>query len=81
MDTIHDVSYALDERGLSAKIFNAGETSWVVWLYAADDPELGVFIGESDDLRVAFERAIANWDNAPILERVIGVIEESEAEN
>jgi hypothetical protein len=36
--------------------------TWVVWLAAADDPALGVFVGEGDTLGEAFAAAFASWD-------------------
>jgi len=60
--TIRDLSKKLVERELSITIHNVSETSWVVWLFAQDDPALGVFQGESDDLIQAITKALNAWD-------------------
>ncbi len=80
MVEIQDIANELEARGLSAHIYNASEISWVVWLFAADDPALGVFIGESGLLAEAFQNALSAWDNVSIQE-VIPLLDSGSAEN
>jgi len=62
MKTIEELEAALRERDLSLQIFSTQNACIVVWLYAADDPELGVFPGEGGTLVEAIEEALACWD-------------------
>jgi len=62
MTTLAELQHELAERGLSARIWTTDR--YLVWLFADDDPELGVFVGEGESLELAFKRALAAWDGA-----------------
>jgi hypothetical protein len=56
-----DLETQLSDRAVTAQIF-ADFSSWVVWLYASDEPDLGIFIGTGQTLQEAFEAAFVKWD-------------------
>ena len=62
MKTIDELEAWMRERDLDLKIFCARDACIVVWIYAADDPELGVFPGEGSTLIEAIEEACGKWD-------------------
>jgi hypothetical protein len=62
MRTIEELETKMRARGLSMQVFGTADACIVVWLYAADDPELGVFPGEGNTLLEALEEAFASWD-------------------
>lgn len=54
----------LEESSLSMQVFNEcppPDGRYVVWLFAADDPALGTFVGHDDDLALAIDKAVAKW--------------------
>lgn len=62
MKTILDLSAELSERDLSITIWSASPEQWVVWIFAKDDPDLGIFHGSGDDLAAAILEALNEWD-------------------
>jgi hypothetical protein len=65
MKTIEDIENLLEERGLAMTIWfgrTMAESRFTVWLFAADDPEIGIFAGSADKLEDAMEAARMQWD-------------------
>jgi len=59
--TLENIEEALRDRDLSLTVWaNPGE--WCVWLFCADDPELGIFPGSGAALGDALAQALAAWD-------------------
>lgn len=73
--TLGELSAALRERQLSATIYTLRDDSYVVWMFAADDPALGIFPGEGAELEIALKAALDEWDEADIAESVVSVPE------
>jgi hypothetical protein len=66
--TTAEIGELLEERGLSMTIWygrTMAEAKFTVWLFAADDPELGIFPGSAEELGGAIDAAIAEWDQIP----------------
>jgi hypothetical protein len=61
--TVAEFEAWLRDRDLNVQIFSSREGCFVVWLYAADDPELGVVTGEGSTLDEALLDACAKWDH------------------
>ena len=60
--TVNELGEALDEHGLTLTVHEATDGGrWVVWLHAADDPGLGVWIGTHDDFEKAVRQALKKW--------------------
>ena len=57
--TLDELCAALEERDLDLVALQNGR---VVWLYAPDDPALGVCVGEGDTLALAVAAAFEKWD-------------------
>lgn len=57
-----DLASELEERALSITIWQSSPSSWTIWLFAQDDPALGIFKGEGDDLSLAIAQAFRAWD-------------------
>lgn len=70
--TLKEFGELLKERELWSKVFVYPE-GFCVWLYAPDDPELGVFPGSHADLAVAAHAALCAWDTAEVEEELIDV--------
>lgn len=51
----------LTSRELSMTVWT-GQALWVVWLFCADDAELGTFTGSGETLDEAVQCALAAWD-------------------
>lgn len=66
-ETLAGLNQALQQRGLSITIYLLGD-GYAVWVFPADDPVLGVFPGEGDDLPAAIADALRAWDHAEIEE-------------
>jgi len=65
MKTLEELEAVLEERGLAMTIWfgrTMAEAPFTVWLFAADDPELGIFTGSSDKLSDAIDQARDSWD-------------------
>jgi len=65
MKTLEELEAVLEERGLAMTIWfgrTMAEARFTVWLFAADDPELGTFLGSGDGLEEAIEEARSCWD-------------------
>jgi len=63
--TLEDLATALDERAVSVTIWHPHASGkWVVWLFPADDPVVGPFVGEGTELEAAVEDALSLWDGA-----------------
>lgn len=58
--TVAELAGELEERGVTVTVF--GETGWVVWVQASDDPTLGAFVGEHVELEIAIRKALLAWD-------------------
>lgn len=65
MNTLEELEAVLEERGLAMTIWfgrTMAEAPFTVWLFAADDPELGIFPGSADRLSDAIEVAQDSYD-------------------
>ena len=62
MTSILDLSIELEKRDLSITIWSSSPELWVVWLFAKDDPDLGIFHGSGDSLKEAISMAFGEWD-------------------
>ena len=60
--TVSELEQMLRDRSVSVQIFSSKDACFVVWLYAEDDPELGVFPGEGGTLDEALAEAFDSWD-------------------
>lgn len=60
--TVSELEQRLRDRSLNVQIFSSVGACFVVWLYAEDDPELGVFPGEGGTLDEALQEAFDSWD-------------------
>ena len=59
----------LRERDLALKLVPVVGGGWCAWVFAWDDPALGVFVGEGDNIGDAVAAAVAAWDEAGLGER------------
>jgi hypothetical protein len=61
-----ELEQLLEERGLAMTIWfgrTMAEARFTVWLFAADDPEIGIFAGSADKLEDAIDAARQQWDH------------------
>jgi hypothetical protein len=66
--SVAELEKLLQDRECSMQIhLGAGGTSWVVFLYAPDDPQCW-FVGEADVLAMAIADAVKQWDDSPGVE-------------
>jgi len=66
--SVAELEKILQDRDLSLQIhIGAGGTTWVVFLYAPDDPNCW-FVGEHDNLASAIADAVKQWDDSPGVE-------------
>ena len=63
--TLQEIESMMRERDLVMRLDYDNDGRWVVWLYPADDPALGVFTGESENLTTAIRLAFKAWDGSP----------------
>ena len=62
MRTLDELEVWMRERDLSMQIFCTRDACIVVWVFAQDDPELGVSPGEGSTLNEAIADACKAWD-------------------
>ena len=63
MKTLAELTAALEERDLCITIWTAaGPERWAVWLFCKDDPSVGIFPADGDDIGTVIEEALKLWD-------------------
>ena len=59
--TLTELQDELDKRGISMTLWQS-MPDYSVWLFCADDPELGIFPGRGSTIEDAVGMALADWD-------------------
>lgn len=69
---VRELAAKLIVRGLSMRVFTPRPHGgvWVVWLHSGNNPALGPFVGEGDELEGAVGEAIGLWDQGVAVDEV-----------